>query len=179
MILYNDDNTRYLEKSGNWVDCVQYLIEKWQVNKENVPIMLKLSVNAWYTLTIDGSEISLNRKERDFLSQTLLEVYRYFIACFEYNVTCQWIFGYLMIVRTDLFLSLDLDYLVIEHQGESLIEKASKSGDLFAQLLYARNYMTKKEFSRINSKIKENLQEYFDKNEVVDSYFIEVLMSDF
>lgn len=178
MILYCDNITQNLERNGNWVACVKYLLEKWQINKDNKPLMLKLSVNSWYTLTLDGPELSLTKSETDFLSQTLFEVYRYFSDCLEADETCQWLFGYMMIVRTDLFLNLGLGYFEIEQKGNSLIEKASKSGNMFAQLIYATDHSAGKEIARCKSKVTEHLSEYFDEREAVDSYFIEIFTTD-
>ena len=58
MILYSDEYTRKLELEGKWIDCVRYLHEKLTADRKNVSLFLKLSVNTWYTLTLDGPVLS-------------------------------------------------------------------------------------------------------------------------
>ena len=53
MILYSDEYTRKLELEGKWIDCVRYSHEKLTADRKNVSLFLKLSVNTWYTLTLD------------------------------------------------------------------------------------------------------------------------------
>ena len=45
MILYSDEYTRKLEVEGKWLNSIQYLYEKWTVERENISLFLKLSVN--------------------------------------------------------------------------------------------------------------------------------------
>lgn len=85
----------------------------------------------------------------------------------------------MMTVRTDLFLNSGLEYTAIEHQGETLIEKASKNGNMFAQLLYAVENYSKKEIEKYREKVREHISEYFDKSQEADKYFIEMLTTDF
>ena len=125
-----------LESTGQWSTCIEYLHDKWKVNKENIPLFLKLAVNTWYTLTLDGPELSLKKDESDALIQVLNESFNFFNTSFSHDENCQWLFGYMMTVRTDLFLNSGLEYTAIEERGEALIEEASKNGNMFAQLLY-------------------------------------------
>lgn len=175
MLLFNDESTRNLETNGNWVDCVEYLYCKWKNTKNNVPLLLKLSTTAWFTLTLDGTELSLTKIEYQHLCEVLFETYSFFVAYIKQDENCQWLFGYMMIVRPDLFLKFGLDYIAIEQQGITLIETSGRNGNMFAQLLYAEEKYSKKDIKKCRQKIKEHISEYFDKSQETDNYFIEVL----
>lgn len=178
MILYSDECTRKLEFEGKWMDCVQYLHEKWTSEKKNVPLFLKLSVNIWYTLTLDGPEISLKKGEYDALTYMLCDCFEYFNTTFSTDENCQWLFGYMMEVRTDLFLNSGLEYDTIEQKGKSLIEKVSNNGNLFAQLLFAVDNCSDNEIEKRRKKVREHISEYFDDSQKIDQYFIEVLTAE-
>ena len=175
MILYSDEYTRKLELEGKWIDCVRYSHEKLTADRKNVSLFLKLSVNTWYTLTLDGPVLSLKKGEYDTLTDMLCNCFEYFNATFSTNENCQWLFGYMMEVRTDLFLNSGLEYNTIEQMGKSLIEKASNNENLFAQLLFALDNCSEKEIERRRKKVREHILEYFDDSQEVDQYFIEIL----
>lgn len=175
MILYSNECTRKFEFEGKWINSIQYLREKWTADRKNVSLFLKLSVNIWYTLTLDGPEFSLKKGEYDELIQMLCNCLEYFKVSFFDNENCQWLFGYMMEVRTDLFLNLRLEYNTIEQAGKTLIEKASNSENMFAQLLFALDNCSKKDIERRRKKVKEHISEYFDASQEVDQYFIEIL----
>ena len=175
MILYSDEYTRKFELEGKWINCIQYLHKKWTAERENIALFLKLSVNTWYTLTLDGPELSLKKGEYDTLTDMLCNCFEYFNATFSTNENCQWLFGYMMEVRTDLFLNSGLEYNTIEQRGKSLIEKASNNENLFAQLLFALDNCSEKEIERRRKKVREHILEYFDDSQEVDQYFIEIL----
>lgn len=168
-----------LESNGQWITCIEYLHGKWKGNKENISLFLKFVINTWYTLTLDGPELSLKKEEFIILSQMLNKSYSFFRTSFSHDKNCQWLFGYMMTVRTDLFLNSGLEYTEIEQQGEALIEKASKNGNMFAQLLYAVEKCSKKEIKKCREKVKEHISEYFDESQEADKYFIEMLTTDF
>lgn len=178
MLLFNDESTRNLETNGSWIDCVEYLFCKWKNMKNSVPLLLKLATTAWYTLTLDGSELSLTKIEYQHLSEILFETYCYFIATIKHDENCQWLFGYMMTVRTDLFLNSGLDYIAIEQQGTTLIEISSRNGNMFAQLLYAEEKYSKKDIKKYRQIIKKHISEYFDKSQETDNYFIEILTTE-
>lgn len=155
------------------------MYEKWTAERKNVSLFLKLSVSTWYTLTLDGPELSLKKGEYDTLTDTLCNCLKYFNATFSTNENCQWLFGYMMEVRTDLFLDSELEYTAIEQQAKALIEKASKNGNIFAQLLYAEGNCSKKEIKKYREKVREHISEYFDESQETDKYFIEILTTGF
>lgn len=175
MILYSDEYTRKFEAEEKWIDCIRYLHRKWSENKGNVSLFLKLSVNAWYILTLDGPEILLKKSEYDTLIDILCNCFEYFNATFYANENCQWLFGYMMEVRTDLFLNSGLEYNIIEQRGKSLIEKASNNGNLFAQLLFAFDNCSEKEIENRQREVKKHILKHFDNSQKVDRYFIEIL----
>ena len=175
IILYSDEYTRKFELEGKWVDCVKYLHKKWTAERKNVPLFLKLSVNVWYTLTLDGPELSLAKCEYDTLTDMLCNCFEYFNATFYANENCQWLFGYMMEVRTDLFLNLGLEYDTIEQRGKALIEKASNKENLFAQLLFALDNFSDNVIESRRKKVREHILEYFDDSQEIDRYFIEIL----
>ena len=175
MILYSDEYTRKLEFNGKWLNSIQYLHEKWVAERKNISLFLKLSINVWYTLTLDGPELSLRKDEYDTLTRMLCNCLEYFKSSFSDSENCQWLFGYMMEVRTDLFLNSGSEYSTIEQTGKSLIEKASNSENMFAQLLFALDNCSEKEIERRREKVKEHISEYFDNSQKVDQYFIEIL----
>lgn len=174
MILYSNAYVEMLEANGQWLDCVEWLCNEWKRNKENVSLFLKLAVNTWYTLTLDGPELSLKKNEFDLLCQILNDTYRFFCISLSQNENCQWLFGYMMTARTDLFLNSGLEYMAIEKEGNALIKEASRNGNMFAQLLYANSNKDVKKREEIISHIFE----YFDKSRETDKYFIEILTTE-
>lgn len=175
MILYSDECTRKFEFEGKWINSIQYLYEKWTADRENVSLFLKLSVNIWYTLTLDGPELSLKKGEYDELIQMLCNCFERFKVSFFDNENCQWLFGYMMEVRTDLFLNSGLEYNTIEQTGKTLIEKAKNSENMFAQLLFVQDNCSPKKIKSRRGKVKEHISEYFDASQEVDRYFTEIL----
>ena len=175
MILYSDEYTRKFEFEGKWLNSIQYLHEKWMVERKNISLFLKFSVNVWYTLTLDGPKLSLKKGEYETLIQMLCNCLECFKASFSDSENCQWLFGYMMEVRTDLFLNSGLEYSTIEQTGKSLIEKANNSENRFAQLLFALDNCSEKEIERKREKVREHILEYFDASQEVDQYFIEIL----
>ena len=175
MILYSDEYTRKFELERKWIHCVQYLQEKWTAERKNVSLFLKLSVNTWYTLTLDGPELSLKKGEYNTLTDMLCNCFEYFNAAFSANENCQWLFGYMMEVGTVFFLNSGLEYNTIEQRGKSLIEKASNNENLFAQLLFALDNCSDKEIEWRRKRVREHILEYFDDSQEVDQYFIEIL----
>lgn len=130
-------------------------------------------------LDIGWPRTVIEKEEFDALNQMLNQSYSFFRTSFSHDENCQWLFGYMMTVRTDLFLNSGLEYTAIEQQGEALIEKASKNGNMFAQLLYAVENCSKKEIEKYREKVREHISEYFDESQEADRYFIEVLTTDF
>lgn len=179
MILYSDEYTRKLELEGKWIDCVRYSHEKLTADRKNVSLFLKLSVNTWYTLTLDGPVLSLKKGVYDTLTDMLCHCFKYFNSAFSANENCQWIFGYMMEVRPDLFLNSGVEYTAIEQQGKIQIEKASKNGNMFAQLLFALDNRSDKEVERKRKRVRDHISEYFDESQEVDKYFIEILTTNF
>ncbi len=175
MILYSDEYTRKLEFEGKWINCIHYLYEKWMAERKNISLFFKLSVNTWYTLTLDGPELSLEKDEYDVLTDMLCNCFKYFNDSLYANENFQWLFGYMMEVRTDLFLNSGLEYNTIAQMGKSFIEKASNNENIFAQLLFALDNCSEKEIERRRKKVREHILEYFDDSQEVDQYFIEIL----
>ena len=178
MILYSDAHTKNLESAGQWTACVEYLYCMWKTNRGNAHLFLKLSVDTWYTLTLDGPELTLRKAEFDLLEQILTEAYHYFITSFSTETDCQWLFGYMMTTRTDLFLASGLEYSVIEQQGDDLIAKARSNGSVLAQLLYALGKSSGRDIRKSRETVKKHIDEYFDVTQAVDKYLIEMLMVD-
>lgn len=172
MILYSDEYTRKFEFEGKRINCIRYLYKKRTAERRNISLFLKLSVSAWYALTLDGPELSLKKGEYDTLTEMLCNCFEYFDAAFSDNENCRWLFGYMTEVRTDLFLDLELDYSTIEQRGKSLIEKASSNENLSAQLLFALDNCSEKEIERGRKKVREHIFECFDGSQKVNRYFI-------
>mgnify|MGYP000789862200 CR=1 FL=1 len=175
MILYSDKYTKKLESERKWIDSIRYLHEKWALERENTSLFLKLSVNIWYTLTLDGPELSLGKEEYDTLTQMLCNCLVSFQELFPDSANCQWLFGYMMEVRTDLFLKSEWDFTAIESAGKALIEEASHCGNIFAQLLFALDRCPKIAIKRKRREVNAHISEYFDASQEVDQYFIEIL----
>ena len=105
--------------------------------------------------------------------------FKYLNSAFSANENCQWLFGYMMEVRPDLFLNSGVEYTAIEQQGKIQIEKASKNGNMFAKLLFALDNHSDKEIERKRKRVREHISEYFDESQEVDKYFIEILTTNF
>ena len=175
MILYCDIHTKKMEDSDEWKKCVEYLNVKWIHEKNNRSLFLKVAVNSWYTLTLDGVEIELCQKDADSLMQILNQTYLLFQKLFFKDETCEWIFGYMMLVRADLFLNLDSDYIEIEKKGIALLKKACEKENVFAKLIYAIEFSSQKEVKKYRNEVISCIDKYFDAKQKVDSYFIEML----
>ena len=182
MLFYNDECTRNYEENGNWINCVRYLFGRWSNDKDNIPLFLKLATTTWYTLTLDGFELTIANDDSQFLDEVLCNVYNYFDNYQKQNETCEWIFGYMMDVRTDLFLVCISvvcisDYDQIKQKGNALIEKAADSGNVYARLLNALEDGNKKEIVKLRKQVDATLSDDFDVSQEVDSYFVEILTS--
>lgn len=175
MILYSDEHTKKSEDEGKWIDSVQYLQRQRNTNQENISLFLKLSVNTWYTLTLDGPVLALKKEEYSVLVQMLRDLFSLFKASFSNCENCQWLFGYMMEVRPDLFLHSGLDYNTIEQTGKDLIVKANSKGNIFAQLLFAMENCSNEEITKCREKVRAVIFNCFDNSQAVDRYFIEVL----
>lgn len=174
MILYKDKQIKEFEDAGEWIHGIKYLSDKWNSEKDNVSLFLKLSTNIWYTLTLDGPELSLTEEERSALTQILCQCFRYFVSTFSQDDTCQWIFGYMMEVRSDLFLKSGMDYNNIEKTGKCLIHNSCENGNIIAKLLDETDSGDTAKHARYED-INVSLNKYFDSLWEVDRYFIEIL----
>ena len=133
MILYSD----LLESVGKWIQSISYIENKRNDDKSNVSLFLRYVVTAWYVLTLDGPELSLSSDEYARLCEILRKGYVIFESIYAQNCVCQWMFGYMMEVRADLFYeSGKSDFDAIEKTGKRLIMDACESGDKIAKLLY-------------------------------------------
>lgn len=171
MILYSDENTHKLESANKWIESVNYLKTKWETDKKNIPLFLKLAVTAWYILTLDGPELSLKRDENDRIIRSLTETFNLFKDAFSYDENCQWIFGYLMEVRADLFLKTGLDFSEIEEVGKTLIAQAGEKGNIFARVFQGLSVSAQE--------VQRCVNVSFDPKQEVDRYFIEMLLANF
>lgn len=175
MILYSDVQIRDFEAMRDWLQNITYLKNKWAYENYNVSLFLKLSATVWYTLTLDGPELSLTENEYDELTEILCQCYHDFTSFFFKDNTCQWIFGYMMTVSPFFFLKSKLSYNTIEEVGKKLIKQASDSGNMIAKLLNTIDGISSKEIYKYRIFIKEHINEYFDDSQEIDRYFIEIL----
>lgn len=173
--MYSDKKTFDSELNGNWLGSAEYCFDKWKSQTENISVFLKTAVTAWYALTLDGVDLSLTESDRERLCLILCDTYSHFTANLTNDVNCQWLFGYMMTVRPDLFLDSGKKYSHLECEGERLIEQASESGNVFARLLSAVNHGRKKEIKQCRESVRAYIFDFFDPTQEVDSYFIEVL----
>lgn len=174
MILYRDECITEYEQSGQWTNNIKYLTDCFKAQPKNEAVFLKLSVTIWYCLTLDGVELSLFASERESLGQKLRECFDFFVTEFFENDTCQWMFGYMMEVRPDLFFSLDMEYNEIEEQGKNFIKKSALQGNELAKILGGKK-TNRNLTSKYKKFLKEKIAESFDESAVVDSYFFEIL----
>lgn len=174
-LFYSDKKTLDSESNEDWLGSAEYCFDKWKSQTENISVFLKTAVTAWYALTLDGVDLSLTKSECERLGLILCDTYSYFTANLTNDVNCQWLFGYMMTVRPDLFLDSGEKYSRLECEGERLIEQASESGNVFARLLSAVNHGRKKEIKQCREAVRACIFDFFDPTREVDSYFIEVL----
>ena len=174
MILYRDKQIVKFEDSGHWLENIKYLSKLWGINQNDEAIFLKLSTTCWYVLTLDGVEISLIDFEREEIVQNLLSCFEFFRLNFFKSDTCQWMFGYMMEVRPDLFSACGLDYKSIEEMGQFLIKKSTLQGNELAKLLDGKKCLFNV-FSKQKANIKKHIAECFDEGAEVDKYFAEIL----
>lgn len=174
MILYRDRQIMEYECSGRWVENVKYLLELWEENQNNEALFLKLSTTCWYTLTLDDVELSLIDFEREEVGEILRGCFEFFQLAFSENATCQWLFGYMMEVRPDLFWVCGTDYKNAEEMGRLFIRKSALQGNRLAKLLDGRKPLLDV-FSKEKVNIKKHIDECFDGGTEVDKYFAEIL----
>lgn len=174
MILYRDKQIIEYEYSGRWVENVKYLLELWEANRKNEALFLKLSTTCWYSLTLDGVEVSLIDFERKEIGEALRSCFEFFQLTFSENDTCQWIFGYMMETRPDLFFVCGLDYKNVEEMGRLLIKKSTLQGNVLAKLLDGKKRLTNI-FPKQKASLKKYISECFDEVTEVDKYFVEIL----
>ena len=123
MLFYSDERTRSLEREGKMIDCVEYLFDKWNGDRNNVPLMLKLAITIWYTFDMDGKELSLTREEQYYLGNMMNNVYCYFMRHRARDENCQWIFGYIMRIRNGEFSLLHFEFY-FDRKNRGLPERA-------------------------------------------------------
>lgn len=174
MILYRDKQIMEYEYSGRWVEDVKYLFKLWEANRKNEALFLKLSTTCWYSLTLDGVEISLIDFEREEIGETLRSCFEFFQLIFSENNTCQWMFGYMMETRPDLFFVCGLDYKNAEEMGRLFIKKSTLQGNVLAKLLGGKKHLTNI-FPKQKASLKKYISECFDGVTEVDKYFVEIL----
>lgn len=174
MILYRDKHIIDYEYSGRWMENVKYLLELWEANQKNEALFLKLSTTCWYSLTLDGVEVSLNDFDKEEISATLRNCFQFFQLFLCENDTCQWIFGYMMETRPDLFFVCELSYENAEKMGRLLIKKSELQGNILAKLLNGKKHLTNI-FPVQKASLKKHICECFDEATEVDKYFNEIL----
>lgn len=150
MLLYCDNNTKEYEKNGQWMKCIEYLYDKWQINNYDRSLFLKLSINTWYALIMDGCLFNLTNEEKERLNEKLLNLFGFFEISFRDDSNCQWMFGYMIEIGTHLFLSYNNEN--IEEEGKKLIIESAKSGNLIAEYLLKNEKCNKREFLDLRKK---------------------------
>lgn len=179
MLFYNDIYTIENEKTKHWFDNVEYLLKKHEITKESEPIFLKLSTTIWYCLTLEGIDLFFEVKDRNWLMKLLCNCFEFFEAKFIKSDTCQWVFGYMMEVRPDLFLSTNFDYNFIEQKGQQLIKLSANSGNIFAKVFNNTAVSKKSMLFKNKKEIEHRITECFDKSSIVDNYFVEMISMNF
>ena len=174
MILYRDKQIIEYESSGYWAENIKYQLKLWKENQRNEALFLKLSATCWYSLTLDGVEVSLSDFERKEIGESLHDCFEFFQFTFSENYTCQWMFGYMMEVRPDLFFISGLDYKKVEEMGRLLIKKSALQGNVLAKLLDGKKHLINI-FPKRKASVKKHISECFDDVTEVDKYFVEIL----
>ena len=174
MILYRDKYIIECEHSGRWMESVRYLHDLWRADPKNEALFLKLSTTWWYSLTLEGVEISLIDFERREIDKTLCSCFEFFKLAFSENDNCQWMFGYMMETRSDLFFACGLDYKNAEKIGRLLIKKSMLQGNILAKLLDSKKHLMNI-FPKKKQILKKHISECFDGATEVDKYFVEIL----
>lgn len=179
MIFYFDEEIQQLEIKEKWIESVRYLHRLWIKNKDDVRLFRKLSINIWYTLTLDGFQISLSKDEFDTLLKMLSNSLEYFQTVFLDDDVCQWLFGYMIEVGILFIGMLGFNWDEIEKIGKDLIKKSARSGNIIGNILNARNNGTQEDVIKYREKLQKQLKDYFNEESEVDRYFIEILCTEY
>lgn len=178
MVFYSDKKVEEYESQEKWIESVGYLHRLWINNQNNLLLFRKLAINVWYTLTLDHCSISLENEERDELLNLFLECFQYFYTNHFNDSNCQWLFGYMLEVRTDLIYMLGFKWDDMVSKGKDLIKVSAESGNVIANILHARNLELKEEIKKYREKLKSKLSDYLNEKLEVDNYFVWILFAD-
>lgn len=179
MVFYFDKMLEEYESQEKWIESVRYLNRLWINNQNDLLLFRKLAINAWYTLTLDHCSIFLTNEETDELLNLLLECFQYFYTNYFNDSNCQWLFGYMLEVRTDFICMLGFNWDAMVSKGNELIKDSAKSGNIIANILYARNLELKEEMKKYQEKLKSKLSDYLNEKREVDNYFVGILFTDY
>lgn len=160
IMFYIDDKIIKYEKNEQYIECIQYLYRLWK-KKSTEQVYLRICAEIWYILTFNQIDIYLENGEIEYLNKITKELYE----CLEMESNQLLVWGYMLSIRPDLFLNVNNNYLELEEIGKTYIELSEKKGNKLASLLLNKPQ---------NKNQNLNLEDYFNKNSVVDEYFLEI-----
>lgn len=172
MLLLSNSEIEKYEKEEKYIQCVKYLYPYWESNKNDTKLFLRISVEIWYALAFDGCDLNLAEEERKYLYEKLINLLKYFLHNLEGKDDDYWIFGYIMIIRPDLFICNMLEYDEVEKTGFRIIEDLKNKKNIYATYIYSN--ITNSCQANNQNEILKSIQNDFNEKCATDEYFIEI-----
>ena len=183
MVFIEIQNLSELEKEKKWKQAIYLLKDKWNENKDDVDVILRLATECWYVMS-NWEFLCLDNSDLDFqnVQNTLIETYNYFINHCKNDNKGLAIFGYMISLFPNYFYT-DKDnggklFLKYENIGKAML-KSSYTNEpqniLFRALYLGTINCSNKAMDDAKQELNDIVKILFPQNTEIEEYFKEVL----
>lgn len=175
--LIHVDGLEYMEQEGKWDEIHLMLLQRWNSDRKNVSIAIRLATTCWYALVEPVSCKDENKFDYVAYESTLNQVTEYGLKHYMSSYDFLWIFGYMIVIVPFLFFDNEKhgQYDVMREFGYSLLRKAVQLNEndvVASKLLRQAKPYTGDHEPPIDMLI---LNEMFPENTEMERYFKSVL----
>ena len=183
MVFIEIQNLHRLEKEHKWEQAISLLKHKWEQDKNNTNIMLRLASECWYIMS-NWDFLDLDDSNLDFnsIQSILIETYNIFLKSNTVNNNALAMFGYMVSLFPNYFYTdYDLDgkiFLQYENRGKDMLKSACSNepkNKLYKALYLGLNNNLDKVVIEAKKDVNNVVQQLFPHDTKIEEYFKDVL----
>ena len=168
-----------LEKLEKWEDIRVMLLEKWNQNRKDIDIFLRLVTECWHILSLWDCCIQTCGLSEQKFRETLIEATLFGLIEFSLDIRFLTVVGYMMSVLPYLFLSSsDEDgYSEWAQKGKEMLRLAYERApdDLLVKTLWLGTVDCEDKYAETKQQLSSMLDALFPNETIVEQYFKDIL----
>ena len=186
MVFIEIQNLSELEKEKKWKQAIYLLKNKWNENKDDVEVILRLATECWYLMS-NWEFLCLDNSDLEFqdVQNTLIETYNYFIKHCKNDNKGLAIFGYMISLFPNYFYT-DKDnngklFLQYENIGKDMLKSAYENEPkniLYKTLYLGTTNCPNKTIDDAKHELNKIIQNLYPQNTEIEEYFKEILQNE-